>query len=163
MYVWVCNMHIWSRWHWLQFSNNHQKFVSTLIISREDFGFFADVCFDAFGDRVMYWTTLTEPNVVVLNGYMLGVYPPGRCSQAYGCSRGNSDLEPYVAAHNAILSHATAIEIYKKKNTRCAWRTENGDQKEGEWEPIFFSKIIGYCPKITTKYTNKTPWCPRPN
>jgi beta-glucosidase len=87
-----------------------------LVISREDFGHFADVCFDTFGDRVKYWTTLTEPNIVALYGYMLGVYPPGRCSQPYGgCSHGNSDLEPYVAAHNAILSHATAMEIYKRK------------------------------------------------
>jgi beta-glucosidase len=87
-----------------------------LIISREDFGHFAEICFDAFGDRVKYWTTLTEPNVVALYGYMLGVYPPSHCSQPYGgCSHGNSDLEPYVAAHNAILSHATAMEIYKRK------------------------------------------------
>jgi hypothetical protein len=27
----------------------------------------------------------------------------------------------------------------------------------------FLLKIIGYCPKITTKSTNKTPWCQWPN
>jgi beta-glucosidase len=85
--------------------------------SRSDFGHFADVCFGAFGDRVKYWTTFNEPNVAVRHGYMLGTYPPSRCSPPFGhCARGgDSHAEPYVAAHNVILSHATAIEIYKRK------------------------------------------------
>lgn len=63
-----------------------------------------------------YWSTFNEPNVAVRNGYMLGTYPPSRCSQPFGtCARGNSDAEPYVATHNVILSHATAVEIYKRK------------------------------------------------
>uniref|UniRef100_A0A0D3FXX1 Beta-glucosidase n=1 Tax=Oryza barthii TaxID=65489 RepID=A0A0D3FXX1_9ORYZ len=84
---------------------------------QSDFGHFADVCFGAFGDRIKYWTTFNEPNVAVRHGYMLGTYPPSRCSPPFGhCARGgDSDAEPYVAAHNVILSHATAIEIYKRK------------------------------------------------
>uniref|UniRef100_A0A0E0DG59 4-hydroxy-7-methoxy-3-oxo-3,4-dihydro-2H-1,4-benzoxazin-2-yl glucosidebeta-D-glucosidase n=1 Tax=Oryza meridionalis TaxID=40149 RepID=A0A0E0DG59_9ORYZ len=84
---------------------------------QSDFGHFADVCFGAFGDRVKYWTTFNEPNVAVRHGYMLGTYPPSRCSPPFGhCARGgDSDYEPYVAAHNVILSHATAVEIYKRK------------------------------------------------
>jgi beta-glucosidase/6-phospho-beta-glucosidase/beta-galactosidase len=83
---------------------------------RLDFGYLADVCFAAFGDRVKYWATFNEPNVAVTKGYMVGTYPPERCSPPFGsCARGNSDAEPYVAAHNVIMSHATAVEICKRK------------------------------------------------
>ncbi|KAL6903507.1 hypothetical protein ACP4OV_004320 [Aristida adscensionis] len=83
---------------------------------QHDFGYFADVCFHAFGDRVKYWATFNEPNVVARKGYMLGIYPPLRCSKPFGsCAHGSSDTEPYIAAHNIILSHATATEIYRKK------------------------------------------------
>ncbi|KAJ3706398.1 hypothetical protein LUZ61_010103 [Rhynchospora tenuis] len=82
---------------------------------RKDFGYFAEVCFKAFGDRVKYWTTLNEPNLVTKFSYLSGKYPPGRCSYPFGnCTFGNSSLEPYIVAHNMILSHATAVEIYRK-------------------------------------------------
>jgi beta-glucosidase len=82
---------------------------------REDFGYFAEVCFQAFGDRVGYWTTFNEPNLFAKFGYMSGAYPPSRCSQPFGnCAIGNSSTEPYIAAHNFILSHATAVDIYRK-------------------------------------------------
>uniref|UniRef100_A0ACD5XC65 Uncharacterized protein n=1 Tax=Avena sativa TaxID=4498 RepID=A0ACD5XC65_AVESA len=81
-----------------------------------DFGYFADTCFNAFGDRVKYWSTFNEPRVAAQKGYMVGTYPPGRCSQPFGsCANGNSDTEPYVVTHNIILSHATAVEIYREK------------------------------------------------
>ncbi|CAN6249349.1 unnamed protein product [Urochloa humidicola] len=83
---------------------------------QRDFGHFADVCFAAFGDRVKYWATFNEPNVAVRKGYTLGTYPPARCSPPFGsCSGGDSEAEPYVATHNVILAHATAVEIYKRK------------------------------------------------
>ncbi|KAH7653642.1 Beta-glucosidase protein [Dioscorea alata] len=70
---------------------------------QEDFGYFAEVCFEAFGDRVKYWVTFNEPNEVAKKGYETGEYPPALHSQ------------PYVAAHNMILSHAIALHIYKTK------------------------------------------------
>ncbi|KAJ0970443.1 hypothetical protein J5N97_023320 [Dioscorea zingiberensis] len=83
---------------------------------QEDFGYFAEVCFKAFGDRVKYWITINEPNLMLKFSYLIGAYPPGRCSQPFGnCASGDSTLEPYIAAHNAILSHATAVDIYKSK------------------------------------------------
>ncbi|KDP39384.1 hypothetical protein JCGZ_01141 [Jatropha curcas] len=83
---------------------------------QEDFGHFAEVCFQAFGDRVKYWITLNEPNVMAQASYYSGQYPPSRCSYPIGkCKAGDSELEPYVAAHNMILSHATATQIYKNK------------------------------------------------
>ncbi|KAL5990487.1 hypothetical protein ACLOJK_011389 [Asimina triloba] len=87
-----------------------------LIWLSEDFAYFAEVCFKAFGDRVKYWTTFNEPNYVVKFGYVDGTYPPARCSLPFGnCTAGDSYIEPYIAAHNIILAHATATEIYRRK------------------------------------------------
>ena len=36
---------------------------------RRDFKEYADVCFREFGDRVLYWTTVNEGNVIALGGY----------------------------------------------------------------------------------------------
>ncbi|KAL5990467.1 Beta-glucosidase 18 [Asimina triloba] len=85
---------------------------------QEDFAYFAEVCFKAFGDRVKYWTTFNEPNLLVKLSYIIGVYPPNRCSTNYGnCTGGGGDsnINPYVAAHNIILSHASAVDIYRRK------------------------------------------------
>ncbi|KAL5990482.1 Beta-glucosidase 18 [Asimina triloba] len=83
---------------------------------QEDFAYFAEVCFKAFGDRVKYWVTFNEPNLFVKSGYLSGTYPPAHCSAPFGnCTAGNSAIEPYIAAHNVILAHATATEIYRRK------------------------------------------------
>ncbi|XP_072958757.1 probable inactive beta-glucosidase 14 isoform X2 [Typha angustifolia] len=83
---------------------------------QKDFGYFAEVCFKAFGDRVKFWLTFNEPNVLVKYDYLSGHYPPGRCSKPFGnCSFGDSTTEPYIAAHNVILSHAIAVDIYRRR------------------------------------------------
>ncbi|KAA8515484.1 hypothetical protein F0562_018905 [Nyssa sinensis] len=83
---------------------------------QEDFRYYADVCFKYFGDRVKYWVTFNEPNVQVIRGYRSGIYPPARCSGIFGnCSHGDSEREPFIAAHNIILSHAAAVQIYRTK------------------------------------------------
>ncbi|CAN6268518.1 unnamed protein product [Urochloa humidicola] len=83
---------------------------------QEDFGYFAEVCFKLFGNRVKFWTTLNEPNLITKFSYMDGWYPPSRCSQPFGnCAFGNSSVEPYIAGHNMILSHANAVSIYREK------------------------------------------------
>lgn len=85
---------------------------------RRDFKMYADVCFREFGDRVKYWTTMNEPNIFVIGGYDAGFLPPQRCSPSpiIKCSRGNSSTEPYIAAHNILLSHAAAASLYRKKH-----------------------------------------------
>ncbi|XP_021821493.1 beta-glucosidase 45-like isoform X2 [Prunus avium] len=81
---------------------------------QEDFKYYANTCFKFFGDSVKYWVTFNEPNVVVIRGYRSGVYPPSRCSSPFGnCTSGNSEKEPFIAAHNIILSHAAAVNIYR--------------------------------------------------
>ncbi|KAI5590527.1 hypothetical protein BDE02_04G014700 [Populus trichocarpa] len=87
--------------------------------SQEDFGYYVDICFKYFGDRVKYWATFNEPNFQAIYGYRVGEYPPKRCSKPFGnCSHGDSEREPFIAAHNIILAHATAVDIYRTKYQR---------------------------------------------
>ncbi|GMN49848.1 hypothetical protein TIFTF001_019010 [Ficus carica] len=84
--------------------------------SQKDFAYFAETCFKFFGDRVKYWVTINEPNIQVIHCYRTGNFPPSRCSKPFGnCLDGDSEKEPYIAAHNLILSHASAVDIYRTK------------------------------------------------
>nr|KYP58201.1 Beta-glucosidase 6 [Cajanus cajan] len=90
--------------------------------SQEDFKFFADICFKYLGDRVKYWVTFNEPNYIVPLAYRIGIFPPCRCSSKFGdCNEGDSEKEPFVAAHNMILSHAAVVDMYRNK-----YQTEQG-------------------------------------
>ncbi|KAL5721993.1 beta-glucosidase [Ranunculus cassubicifolius] len=81
-----------------------------------DFADYADFCFKTFGDRVKNWMTFNEPRVVAALGYDNGIFAPGRCSKSFGnCTEGNSATEPYIVAHNLILSHAAAVQRYRQK------------------------------------------------
>lgn len=83
--------------------------------NREEFLYFAQICFESFGDRVKYWTTINEPNMFAEMAYVRGVYPPARCTPPFGnCSAGNSDTEPLVAMHNMLLAHAKAAKLYRE-------------------------------------------------
>ncbi|KAG5007541.1 hypothetical protein JHK85_026083 [Glycine max] len=84
--------------------------------NRKDFADYAEFCFKTFGDRVKNWMTFNEPRVVAALGYDNGFFAPGRCSKEYGnCTAGNSGTEPYIVAHNLILSHAAAVQRYRAK------------------------------------------------
>ncbi|CAN8320706.1 unnamed protein product, partial [Cochlearia groenlandica] len=72
--------------------------------------------FKHFGDRVKHWITINEPNQQIILSYRKGKFPPLRCSIPYGqCSQGDSETEPFIAAHNTILAHAKAVQIYRTK------------------------------------------------
>lgn len=82
----------------------------------EDFANYAEFCFKTFGDRVKHWTTFNEPRVIAALGFDNGIDPPSRCSKEFGnCTAGNSSTEPYIAAHNMLLSHAAAAQRYREK------------------------------------------------
>ncbi|XP_034674054.1 beta-glucosidase 44-like [Vitis riparia] len=82
----------------------------------EDFANYAEFCFKTFGDRVKHWTTFNEPRVIAALGFDNGINPPSRCSKEFGnCTAGNSSTEPYIAAHNMLLSHAAAAQRYREK------------------------------------------------
>ncbi|GFQ08591.1 beta-glucosidase 34 [Phtheirospermum japonicum] len=85
--------------------------------SINDFATYAETCFKEFGDRVKHWITFNEPHTVSVQGYDVGLQAPGRCSILLRlfCRAGNSATEPYIVAHNLLLSHATVVDIYKKK------------------------------------------------
>ncbi|XP_052727130.1 cyanogenic beta-glucosidase-like [Vigna angularis] len=90
-------------------------FLSPLIVN--DFHDYAELCFEEFGDKVKHWITLNEPWSFSRGGYALGSFAPGRCSQWLNpeCTGGDSGTEPYVISHYQLLSHATAVQVYKKK------------------------------------------------
>ncbi|KAI4339407.1 hypothetical protein MLD38_024354 [Melastoma candidum] len=83
----------------------------------KDFADYAETCFREFGDRVKHWITFNEPHTVAIQGYDIGIQAPGRCSTLdhIFCKAGNSSTEPYIFAHNVLLSHATVADIYRKK------------------------------------------------
>ncbi|KAH9685557.1 Beta-glucosidase 44 [Citrus sinensis] len=82
----------------------------------KDYADYADFCFKTFGDRVKNWFTFNEPRVIAALGFDNGINPPSRCSKGMGnCTAGNSATEPYIAAHNMILSHAAAVERFREK------------------------------------------------
>lgn len=91
-----------------------QKLSYFQVLFRKDFGYFAEVCFKMFGDRVKFWVTMNQPNLLAKFAYMDGWFPPGHCSKPFGnCAFGNSSIKPYIVGHNMILSHANAVSIYR--------------------------------------------------
>ncbi|CAA0818731.1 Beta-glucosidase 16 [Striga hermonthica] len=99
----------------------------------DDYAKYAEVCFQAFGDRVKIWTTINEPSTFTTLGYVNASFPPGhgtppdelphkvvlhRChpdTDKTCHSTGNEATEPYIVAHHLILAHATAVRIYREK------------------------------------------------
>lgn len=87
------------------------------LIYSNDFATYAETCFQKFGDRVKHWITFNEPHTFTIQGYDVGLQAPGRCSILLHlfCRAGNSATEPYIVAHNALLTHAKVADIYRKK------------------------------------------------
>lgn len=92
---------------------------------------YAEVCFQAFGDRVTHWITINEAWVVSILGYGQGVFAPGH----------ESNSEPYLVAHNLLLAHAKAVNLYRTKykqkqggvigiTNNCDWREPLTDKPE---------------------------------
>lgn len=77
------------------------------------FSDYAEFCFKTYGDRVKNWFTFNEPRIVAALGHDTGTDPPNRCTKC--AAGGNSATEPYIVAHNIILSHATAVDRYRNK------------------------------------------------
>lgn len=94
--------------------DRYEGWLSSQII--EDFQKYASTCFHAFGDRVKYWITFNEPHNFAIQGYDSGLQAPGRCSilGRIFCKNGKSSVEPYIVAHNMLLSHAVTYHTYQK-------------------------------------------------
>lgn len=93
---------------------------------RKDFATYAETCFQKFGDRVKHWITFNEPHTFTTQGYDVGLQAPGRCSILLHlfCRAGNSATEPYIVAHNVLLTHAAVADIYRKKYKVKSWTNE---------------------------------------
>ncbi|KAJ7948517.1 Beta-glucosidase [Quillaja saponaria] len=104
-------------YHWdhpQMLEDKYEGWLSKQII--EDFKHYAYTCFQAFGDRVKHWITFNEPHNFAVHGYDLGIQAPGRCSILghLFCKKGKSSVEPYIVAHNILLSHAAAYRSYQQ-------------------------------------------------
>jgi beta-glucosidase/6-phospho-beta-glucosidase/beta-galactosidase len=73
----------------------------------DEFGAYADVVFARLGDRVKTWITINEPWCCAWLGYVNGHHAPGK-SDAPG-------VDPYVAGHNLLRSHARAVRVYRER------------------------------------------------
>ncbi|EYU28849.1 hypothetical protein ABFS82_12G093200 [Erythranthe guttata] len=105
-------------YHWDLPQSLHDRYTGWLSTrSIKDYAAYAETCFKEFGDRVKNWITFNEPFTFTVQGYALGIQAPGRCSifKYTVCGAGNSSTEPYVVAHNVLLSHGKVVDIYKKK------------------------------------------------
>ncbi|PSR98148.1 Beta-glucosidase [Actinidia chinensis var. chinensis] len=71
------------------------------------FAIYAEICFASFGDRVKNWITINEPLQTAVNGYVTGIFAPGRCE--------HGSTEPYLVAHHQLLAHAEAVSTYRNK------------------------------------------------
>lgn len=94
-------------------------------VIQDAFEKYARVCFDRFGDRVKHWLTLNEPWCSALLGYGWGIHAPGR--------KIHGETEAYLAAHNLLLAHARAVDLYRREfkptqrgrigiTLNCDWR-----------------------------------------
>ncbi|CAL1401466.1 unnamed protein product [Linum trigynum] len=95
--------------------DEYSGFLSTRMV--DDFRDYAVVYFKAFGDRIKYWVTINEPRTLILGGYEVGDMAPGHCTSVsnWTCDAGNSSTEPYIVAHNQLLAHAAAVQLYRRK------------------------------------------------
>lgn len=67
---------------------------------------YAQVLFEALGDRVKTWITLNEPKQFLIFGYGTNRFAPNIVSPGIG---------DYIAVKNALLAHARAWHLYDKK------------------------------------------------
>ncbi|NXM75079.1 LPH hydrolase, partial [Serilophus lunatus] len=70
------------------------------------FDSFADFCFQTFGDRVKFWITFNEPQVIAWEGYGVGTFPP---------NVKDPGSAPYRVAHILLKAHARAYHTYDDK------------------------------------------------
>lgn len=69
----------------------------------EYFTDYAEIAFEAFGDRVKTWLTFNEPWVVCIEGYG---------GKGKAPALGMSGIADYLCAHNLLKAHAAAYHLY---------------------------------------------------
>jgi beta-glucosidase len=75
----------------------------------EAFADYAEVCLEAFGDRVGIWLTVNEPWIASTLGYRLGLHAPGE-----------RDLRASMrVAHHLLLAHGLATRRVRERRARA--------------------------------------------
>lgn len=74
-----------------------------------DFANYASVCFEALGDLVTTWATINEPQTIAVDCYEFNWYAPGAGTANGDCPSGID----YRAAHNLLLAHAAAWQVFR--------------------------------------------------
>jgi beta-glucosidase len=72
--------------------------------STDWFADYARVMFERLGDRVAFWATHNEPNIVAYLGYGDGVFPPGIADYS----------QAYQTAHHLLLAHGKAVQAFRQ-------------------------------------------------
>jgi len=92
-------------YHWdlpLALQMEHDGWLSYETV--EAFQRYAEICFEAFGDRVAHWMTFNESWCTAVLGHGVGVFAPGR----------RSETEPYRVAHHLLLAHGLAVQSFRE-------------------------------------------------
>lgn len=85
------------------------------------FGDYADYLFQRLGDRVKYWSTINEPWVVAVMGYMYGTHAPG-IKDIYAA---------FSVIHNELRAHSNAVKAFRGEsvNGKIGITLSNRDHK----------------------------------
>ncbi|PNI74243.1 LCTL isoform 1 [Pan troglodytes] len=122
----IVTLHHWDLPQLLQVKYGGWQNVSMANYFRD----YANLCFEAFGDRVKHWITFSDPRAMAEKGYETGHHAPGLKLRGTGL---------YKAAHHIIKAHAEAWHSY---NT--TWRSKQqglvGISLNCDWgEPVDIS------------------------
>ncbi|MDF3129825.1 GH1 family beta-glucosidase [Kiritimatiellaeota bacterium B1221] len=127
-------------YHWdlpLTLQMEHDGWLSE--VTADAFARYAQICFEAFGDRVTNWITFNENWCTAVIGNGQGHFAPGRIS----------DDEPYIVAHNLLLAHGKAVQNFRQGDfpgqigiaNNCDWRepyTDSPEDKAAAQEALEF-------------------------
>jgi len=87
---------------------------------------YAALCFELFGDQVVYWTTFNEAWTFTVLGYGTGSKAPG---VPYADARSN----PYISGHHVLLAHAEAVEVFRTKSRHVGPSHQIGITNNCDW------------------------------
>ncbi|CAM9543351.1 unnamed protein product [Chrysoparadoxa australica] len=72
---------------------------------------YAERMYDEYGSKVKYWCTLNEPEVCTANGYVIGVFPPGKLGALQQAGEVVRNLlRAHVAVYFAIKEKAASAQ-----------------------------------------------------
>ncbi|KAI8897251.1 coniferrin beta glucosidase [Globomyces pollinis-pini] len=87
----------------------------------EDYVYFAEQAFSAFGDRIKYWITFNEPITTCTAGYGIGEHAPGYNINPLKGDWSFTPLDLVRCGHTHLVAHAHAVNLYRTK-----FKSQNG-------------------------------------